>query len=181
MVEVGRFKPRTVYVTYIAASAEKVWQALIDPAFTRQYFFGFAVDIEPRAGGVFKLLAPDGSTHVSGEVTEWSPPHRLCVTWRVAGMKDFAELPECLVGYDVVPMGESVQVTMTESHSWEVPEAILRGGESGWPKILSGLKSVLETGKPLSIAGGGMPEGFLEAVKKAVAEKPWLKQHQTSS
>jgi hypothetical protein len=89
-------------------------------------------------------------------------------------MKDFGELPECLVSYDVVQAGGSVQLTMMESHSWEVPEAILQGGQSGWPKILSSLKSVLETGKPLSIAAG-MPEGFVEAVKKAAAEKPWMK------
>jgi uncharacterized protein YndB with AHSA1/START domain len=174
MIEMARFKPKTVYVTYIASTPEKVWQALTNPAFTKQYFFGFAIDIEPRTGGAFKLLAPDGSTHVGGEVVEWLPPHRLCVTWRVAGMKDFAELPECLVSYEVVQAGGSVQLTMTESHSWEVPEGVLKGGQSGWPKILSSLKSVLETGKPLSIETG-MPEGFLEAVKKAVAEKPWLK------
>ena len=174
MIDVNKFKPKTVYVTYIAAPLDKVWQALIDPAFTKQYFFGFAIDIEPRKGGAFRLLAPDGSTHVSGEVQEWSPPHRLCVTWHVAGAKDFGELPECLVSYDVVQSGGSVQVTMTESHSWDVPEAILKGGQSGWPKILSSLKSVLEIGRPLSIATG-MPDGFLEAVRRAVAEKPWLK------
>jgi uncharacterized protein YndB with AHSA1/START domain len=174
MIDASRFKPKTVYVTYIDAPLEKVWQALIDPAFTKQYFFGFAIDVAPRAGGSFRMLAADGSTHVSGEVLEWSPPHRLCVTWRVAGMKAFGELPACLVSYDVVQTGGSVQLTMMEWHSWEVPEAILRGGQSGWPKILSCLKSLLETGKPLAIAGG-MPEGFLEAVRKAAAEKPWLR------
>jgi uncharacterized protein YndB with AHSA1/START domain len=174
MIDVTRFKPKTVYVTYIAAPLDKVWQALIDPAFTKQYFFGFAIEIEPRKGGAFRLLAPDGGTHVSGEVLECSPPHRLCVTWRVAGMKEFGELPECLVSYDVAQSGDSVQLTMMESHSWEVPEAILKGGQAGWPKILSSLKSVLETGKALSTAMG-MPDGFLEAVRKAVAEKPWLK------
>ena len=86
MVDVSKFKPKTVYVTYIDAPLEKVWQALVDPAFTKQYFFGFAIDITPRTSGTFRLLAPDGSTHVSGEVLEWSPPHRLCVTWRVAGI-----------------------------------------------------------------------------------------------
>lgn len=168
-----QFTPKTVYVTYIDAAPEKVWQALIDPAFTRQYFFGFASDIEPRQGGSFRLLAPDGSTHVSGEVAEWSPPRRLAVTWRVAGMKDFGELPECLVSYDIEQAGGSVRLTMMESHSWDVPEAILEGGAAGWPKILSSLKSVLETGEPLSIETA-MPVGFMEAVKKAVAEKPWL-------
>ena len=172
MPESTTFKPKTVYVTYLAAPAEKVWQALIDPAFTRQYFFGFAIDIEPRTGGSFRLLAPDGSTHVSGAIMEWSPPRRLTVTWRVAGMTDFAALPECLVSYAIEPAGGCVRLTMTESHSWDVPAAILKGGESGWPQILSSLKSLLETGKPLSIEAR-MPEGFAEAVKKAAAERPW--------
>jgi uncharacterized protein YndB with AHSA1/START domain len=174
MIDLAQFKPKTSYVTYIDASPEKVWQALIDPAFTRQYFFGFAIDVEARSGGIFRLFASDGSTHVTGKVLEWSPPHRLCVTWNVRGMKDFDELPECVVGYDVVQAGGSVQLSMTESHSWDVPEAILNGGQLGWPQILSSLKSLLETGKPLSITAG-MPEGFGDAVKKAVAEKPWLR------
>jgi uncharacterized protein YndB with AHSA1/START domain len=174
MTDLAQFKPKTSYVTYIDAPLEKVWQTLIDPAFTKQYFFGFAIDIDARSGGTFRLLAPDGSTHVTGNVLEWSPPHRLCVTWNVRGMKDFDELPECVVGYDVVQAGGSVQLSMTESHSWDVPEAILNGGRSGWPQILSSLKSLLETGKPLSITAG-MPEGFGDAVKKAVAEKPWLR------
>jgi len=174
MTDITRFKPGTVYVTYIAATPERVWQALIDPAFTRQYFFGLAVEIEPRIGGAFKLLTPDGSLHVCGTVLEWSPPRRLCVSWLVAGMKGFGELPECLVSYDIEPVGGSVRVTMTESHSWAVPDAILQGGRSGWPKILSSLKSVLETGRPLSIENYGPQPDLIAAVARAVAEKPWL-------
>ena len=56
-----------------------------------------------------------------------------------------------------------------------MPPAILSGGQQGWPNILSGLKSLLETGKPLVTANEGPPAGFMEAVKKAVAEKPWLR------
>ena len=66
------------------------------------------------------------------------------------------------------------RLTMTEAHSWDVPEAILSGGRAGWPAILSGLKSLLETGRPLSIAMQP-PPGMLEAVRQAVAEKPWLR------
>ena len=80
----------------------------------------------------------------------------------------FGELPECLVSYDVVQAGGSVQFTMMESHSWEVPEAILKGGQSGWPKILSSLKSVLETGRSLSIAGhaGGLSRSRAEGRRR---------------
>jgi uncharacterized protein YndB with AHSA1/START domain len=151
-----------------------VWQALTDPAFSRLYFFGFAVDVEPRQGGAFRLLYPDGRTHISGQVIEWSPPRRLSITWLVEGMKEFAELPECLVTYDIEPSGEAVKLTMTEAHSWDVPESILSGGRAGWPAILSNLKSVLETGKPLSIKMEPSVE-MIEAVREAVANKPWRK------
>lgn len=174
MTDLAHFKPVTVYVTYIAASPEAVWQALTNPAFSRQYFFGFAVSVEPEAGGTFRLLYPDGRVHVSGTVMDWSPPRRFACTWIVGGMPGFAELPECVVAYDIDPAGDAVRLTMTESHSWDIPDSILSGGRQGWPAILSNLKSVLETGKPMAIAMAP-PPGLMEAVQRAVAEKAWLK------
>jgi len=174
MIDTARFKPKTVYVIYIASTPEKVWQALTDSAFTRQYFFGFAVDAEPRVGGAFRLLAPDGRVHVRGKIVSWDPPRLFASTWLVEGMQGYGELPECLVGYEIERSGEAVKLTMTESHSWEVPEEILKGGQTGWPKILSGLKSVLETGKPVAMKMEGPPPDMTEAVKKALVEKPWL-------
>src|SRR5262245_43468517 len=170
----ARWKPKTVYVTYIASTPEKVWAALTTPEFTRQYFGGFAIEVEPRVGGAFAFRYPDGRVHISGKVVEWSPPHRFACTWLVEGMKDFGELPECLVTYEIVRAGDAVRLTMTEAHSWDVPAAILSGGQSGWPAILSGLKSLLETGKPLAVQMAP-PAGFMEAVKEAVATKPWLR------
>src|SRR3954466_2589589 len=99
MIGPPQFTPKTVYVTYIAATSEKIWQALTEAEFTKQYFFGFAVEIEPKQGGHFRMLWPDDRPHVSGEVVEWSPPHRLAVTWLVKGMNDFGELPQCLISY----------------------------------------------------------------------------------
>lgn len=164
MTDIARFKPKTVYVTYIAATPENVWQGLTDPAFTKQYFGGFAVDVEPRTGGVFRMLYPDGRTHIRGEVVDWSPPRRFSCTWVVEGMPEFAELPACLVTYDIEPAGEAVRLTMTEAHSWDIPEAILSGGRQGWPAILSSFKSLLEIGNPLSIKMEP-PKEMLEAVK----------------
>ena len=174
MIDIAQFRPNTVYVTYIAATPEKVWQALTDPAFSRQYFFGFLVDIEPRTGGRFRLNHADGRPHMSGEVLDWSPPRRLSCTWKIEGMGDFDVLPECIVTYEIEVSGEAVRLTMTESNSWNIPDAILEGGRRGWPAILSNLKSVLETGKPLALGEQGPPPGMVEAVKKAAAEKPWL-------
>ncbi|MFA6266872.1 MAG: SRPBCC domain-containing protein [Pseudolabrys sp.] len=55
MVDTARFEPKTVYVTYIAATPDRVWQALTDGDFSQRYFFGFRVDVEPRQGGQFRL------------------------------------------------------------------------------------------------------------------------------
>ena len=175
MIDAAKFSPKTGYVTYIAATPEKVWEALTDPAFSRQYFYGFAIEIEPKPGGRFRMLWPDGRVHISGEVVEWSPPRRFVCSWRVE-ISEFGELPVCLVAYDLALSGGAVRLTLTESHSWDVPAAILKGGQDGWPKILSSLKSLIETGKPLAFdPKEGPPPGFIEAVKKAAAEKPWLK------
>ena len=78
--------------------------------------------------------------------------------------------------YDIEPMGGSVKLTMTEAHQWEVPDAILAGGRQGWPFILSSLKCVLETGKPIAVSVKmGPPPEMMAAVKDAVAKKPWAR------
>jgi hypothetical protein len=95
---------------------------------------------------------PDGRVDVKGAVVTWDPPRRLAC--HVAGRLDrgaCAILPGCLVSYDIAQAGEAVRLTMTGAHQWDVPDDLLSGGRAGWPAILSGLKSVLETGKPLSI------------------------------
>jgi hypothetical protein len=63
MINAAKYKPKTVYVAYIAATPERVWQALTDPAFSSLYFFGFAVDVEPKHGGAFYHRYPDGRVH----------------------------------------------------------------------------------------------------------------------
>lgn len=164
MTEAAKFKPETVYVIYIATTPERVWQALTSSEFTRKYFWDRTIEIEPKRGGAFVLRLPDGRINVQGKVMEYDPPRRLSVTWHVEWPEDFRKLPECLVTYEIVPAGEAVRLTMTESHSWEVPEAILSGGKTGWPAVLSGLKSLLETGKAPAIAMEP-PKAMIEAIR----------------
>ena len=128
-----------------------MWTALTGPEFTKQYFFGAAIEIEPREGGDFILRKPDGRVDVKGKVVTWDPPRRLSVTWSVDWIEPMRSLPACLVTYDIEPAGGSVKLTMIEAHQWDVPDDLLSGGRAGWPAILSSLKSVLETGKPLAI------------------------------
>ena len=84
-----QFVPNTVYVTYIASTPAKVWEALTRAEFTRQYFFGHSIEVEAKVGGKFILRAPNGSVHMSGRVIEYDPPRRLATTWRVEGMEAF--------------------------------------------------------------------------------------------
>lgn len=143
--------PETVYTIYIAAPAEKVWQALTSAEFSRQYFSGFAVEVEPRVGGPFKLLAPDGSLHIGGEVIVYDPPRQLSVTFNVNWPGLVEALGGTLVTYRIEPAGEAVRLTMIEAHERPLEPDILSGGEQGWPAILSGLKSVVETGRAPNI------------------------------
>jgi hypothetical protein len=69
------------------------------------------------------------------------------------------------VTYEITQTGDAVRLTMTESHSWDVPDAILSGGRMGWPAILSSLKSLLETGKALAIAMVP-PREMIDAIKR---------------
>jgi uncharacterized protein YndB with AHSA1/START domain len=169
----AEFKPKTVYVIYVASAPERVWQALTDRVLAQQYFNGSLLEIEPRIGGDFVVRFPDGRVNVRGRVVEWSPPRRLATTWTVEWMPELRELPECLVSYDIEPAGDCVKLTLTESYSWDVPDALLSGGRAGWPAILSSLKSMLETGKPLVIKMQP-PKVMMEAVKHVLASKPWL-------
>jgi uncharacterized protein YndB with AHSA1/START domain len=163
------FKPKTVYVTYIAAPPDKVWEALTSPAFTRQYFFGRTIELEHKVGGSFILRMPDGRVDVAGTVVEYDPPRRLAVTWRVEWIEEMRKLPVCLVSYDVEALEGAVRLTMTEAHQWDVPDEILAGGRMGWPLILSSLKSLVETGTPI-VVKVAPPKEMLEAVRRKVGK-----------
>lgn len=139
----------TTYITYIHATPETVWQALINAASTRQYFMGRAIEIEAKVGGRFRLLMEDGRTDTEGVVKAWDPPHRLTVTWNVVWIPEFRDFPEAIVTYDLKAVGGMVKLTMTEDHPTPIEEKYLEGGRQGWPLILSGLKTLVETGKPL--------------------------------
>ena len=158
------FKPAIVYTIYIASTPEKVWEALTTADFSRKYFSGLAIEAELRPGGAFIVRAPDGSVHISGEVIACDPPKKLTVTWNVNWPGLVEKLGPTLVTYEIEPSGESVKITMLQSHDRPISDDILSGGRAGWPAILSSLKSVLETGKPLVIKMEP-PQRMLAALK----------------
>src|ERR1051325_8580791 len=101
MIDVKKFSPAIVYTIYIASTPEKVWQALTRAEFSRQYFFGFAVEMEARVGGSFVVRAPDGSTHIDGEVLACDPPRKLAVTLNVNWPGLVEKLGQTVVTYEI--------------------------------------------------------------------------------
>jgi uncharacterized protein YndB with AHSA1/START domain len=164
-MNLDRFKPTTVYTIYIASTPEKVWQALTSAEFSQKYFFGNSVEVEQRVGGAFIVRTPDGALHISGDVMECDPPRRLSVTFNVNWPALIEKLGLTLVTYEIEQVGDAVKLTMSEAHDRPLSDDILEGGRQGWPAILSGLKSVLETGKPL-VVKMSPPARMLAALKE---------------
>jgi uncharacterized protein YndB with AHSA1/START domain len=170
-MDVGKFKPAIVYTIYIASTPEKVWQALTSGEFSKQYFSGFDVELEPKAGGRFVVRAPDGSDHITGEVIEHDPPRRLTITWDVNWPGLVEQLGITLVTYEIEQAGDAVRLTLIQAHDRPIDDDILSGGRQGWPAILSSLKSLLETGAPLTIKMEP-PLRMLAALKKLGIKTP---------
>jgi uncharacterized protein YndB with AHSA1/START domain len=164
-MNIDHFKPTLVYTIYIAATPEKVWQALTTGEFSRKYFFGNSVEVDLRIGGAYIVRTPDGSLHISGEVIECDPPKKLTVTFNVNWPMLIEKLGPTLVTYEIEPAGNAVRLTLTEAHDRPLDDDILEGGRQGWPAILSSLKSLLETGEPLVIKMEP-PAKMLAALKK---------------
>ena len=171
MINIKNFKPAIVYTIYIVATPEKVWQALTSAEFSRKYFFGNAVEVDLKIGGAYVVRPPDGSVHISGEVIECNPPRKLTITFNVNWPQLIEKLGPTLVTYEIEPAGDAVRLTMTEAHDRPLDDDILSGGRSGWPAILSSLKSLLETGEALAIKMEP-PRQMLEALKKMGIKTP---------
>jgi uncharacterized protein YndB with AHSA1/START domain len=165
IMDLSSFKPATVYTIYIAATPEKVWQALTTAEFSTKYFSGFAVETGQKIGDAFIVRAPDGSVHIDGEVIEYDPPKKLTITWNVNWPGLVEKLGTTMVTYDIAQAGDAVRLTMTEAHDRPISDDILEGGRQGWPAILSSLKSLLETGQPLAVKLGP-PLRMLAALKQ---------------
>ena len=164
-MNIDDFKPAIVYTIYIASTPEKVWQALTSAEFSRKYFSGNAVEVDLRVGGAFIVRTPDGALHIKGEVIECDPPRRLTVTFNVNWPALIEKLGPTLVTYEIEPAGDAVKLTLIQSHDRPISDDILSGGRAGWPAILSGLKSLLETGNGMVIKMAP-PERMLAALKE---------------
>ena len=141
---------RFVYVTYIRTTPEKLWQALIDPEFTRKYWVETWQDCDWKPGSSWRLMIPDGRVGDSGEVVEIEPGRRLVLKWRNEFVPDMKAEGYSRLTYELEPQGDSVKLTLV--HEMEKKDSkLIDAVSNGWPGILSSLKSLLETGESLEV------------------------------
>jgi uncharacterized protein YndB with AHSA1/START domain len=152
-------KAKQVYVTYIRSTREKVWDAITNPEMTRQYWgCNHATEWKPGAIWEHRRISDPNNPHIAGKVIEVAPPNRLVVTWAPAAEADNADKVS-RVTFELEELEGVVCLTVTHSEL-EPDSDMLRGISRGWPLVLSSLKSLLETGKPIDIM-------FLKSVRAA--------------
>jgi len=139
---------RFVYVTYIRTTPEKLWQALIDPAFTRQFWVGTWQECDWKKGSAWKIMIPDGRVADAGRVLEIDPPKKLVLAWRNEFKPELKAEGESRMTYELEPHGSSVKLTVTHEIDKDGSKFI-EAVSSGWPHLLASLKSLLETGESL--------------------------------
>lgn len=144
-------KTKFIYVTYIRTTQEKLWQALIQPEFTRVYWLETWQESEWEKGASWRALNPEKQVIAMGEVVEYDQPQRLVLTWRNEKTAELRAEGFSRVTYTLEKEGASVRLTVL--HEVNQPGSkLLQSVSQGWPLVLASLKSLLETGEPLDEA-----------------------------
>ncbi len=145
-------KSTFVYVTYIATTPEKLWEALTSGDFTQKYFFGRRVQSDWREGSPVTYWRQDGQLDVQGQVLKCEPLRLLSFTWEVLSDETKRER-STRVTFEVQPMDLTVRLMLKHedllAEDWNDDSDTFVGLNNGWPAILSNLKSLLETGRTL--------------------------------
>jgi uncharacterized protein YndB with AHSA1/START domain len=139
---------RFVYVTYIRATAEKVWDALLDPEFNKQYWFGAHMQSEWKKGVAWKVVLGDGRIADTGEIVEIEKPKKIVIKWRNEFMPELKAEGWSQCTIELEPVADTVKLSILHEIGKDNSK-LIQAVSGGWPKILSGLKSLLETGKAL--------------------------------
>jgi uncharacterized protein YndB with AHSA1/START domain len=134
-----------VYVTYIRTTQEKLWSALTDSEFMTQYWFGMRCESQWKAGSPWKMVSGNGQIVDDGEIIEAEPPRRLVIRWQHRKRPELTAEGESLCTMELEASGTAVKLSVTHTMEREGSK-LIEAVSVGWPKILSNLKSVLETG-----------------------------------
>jgi uncharacterized protein YndB with AHSA1/START domain len=138
--------PEFVYTTYIKSTPEKVWAAITNPEFTKQYWGGMANYSDWRSGSNWEHRSDEGEVYVGGEVEESIPPGRLVLTWADPGAPEDVSR----VTFEIDQVADLVRLNVV--HGDFTPGTLMAAKvKGGWPRVLSSLKSMLETGTGIDI------------------------------
>jgi uncharacterized protein YndB with AHSA1/START domain len=142
-------KPKFVYMTYIATTPEKLWNALLDGEITKQYWWRHRNVSDWKVGSTWQHQDYEDPSVIDivGKVVESVPPRRLVLTW--AFPADAAnQAKHTRVTFEIEPQPDTVRLTVTHDEL-EPGSDMQRRITAGWPAVLSSLKTLLETGKPI--------------------------------
>lgn len=143
-------KPKQVYVTYIQTDIDSLWAALTEPDQTEKYFYDTRILIGAMAGD--EVIYDDGTPTVYGKILEISPKTKLVYTFkgdRINGDDNDRE-PHSRVTYELETTENAVKFTLIHDE-FESENSTFNSVANGWPWIISGLKTLLETTKPLKM------------------------------
>ena len=139
---------RHVYETYIRTTPEQLWAALVDPDLTRRYFYRCAFNGEVSPGSPYAFVGPGGETAVDGAIEEAEPFRRLVMTFHIAFDEVAAAEKPSRVTWEITPLGEVCRLTLLHQDLYGAPRT-RQITATGWPPLVSGLKTLLETGEEL--------------------------------
>ncbi|HUF68070.1 MAG TPA: SRPBCC domain-containing protein [Longimicrobiales bacterium] len=143
-----------VFEIWIKTTPERLWQAITDPAMRARYNFGAAIESDWKPGSKFEMKAGGGSVHLGvGELLEVEAPRRLVQSMTALWSDEAKAEGTSRVTWEIEAVGDSCRLTVTHDQLREGANPELYGG---WPMILSGLKTLLETGENLTTYGSLM-------------------------
>jgi uncharacterized protein YndB with AHSA1/START domain len=134
-----------VYVTYIRTTQEKLWSALTDAEFMRQYWFGNHCESQWIPGSSWRNVYPDGRVTDAGEIVESEPPKRLVIRWAHQDKPELKAEGDSYCTMELEPFGTVIKLSVTHTIERE-PSKLITAVSGGWPKVISNLKTLLETG-----------------------------------
>jgi uncharacterized protein YndB with AHSA1/START domain len=140
-----------VYRVFIKAPAQKIWDAITKPEFTARYFHGAQVETTAEVGAPIRYYAPDGKTLWGDDVVfESDPPHRLVVSWHALWDEAAAAEDPSRVTWEIEEREGFCLLTVVHDRLEGAPVTAQHVSGEGWMMVLSGMKTLLETGEPLN-------------------------------
>ena len=134
-----------VYVSYIRTTPQELWSALTDAEFMKQYWFGVHCQSDWTAGSSWKMVSPKGQILDAGKIVEAVPPRRLVIRWENQFRPELKAEGESLCTMEIEQSGTAVKLSITHTIERDASKFI-EAVSGGWPKIVSNLKSLLESG-----------------------------------